>query len=33
VLDVTPKGLRVVERAPGVSAEELASKTGVRLMD
>ncbi len=32
VMEVTPKGLRVVERAPGVSAEELQSKTGVALL-
>lgn len=31
VIDVTPAGLKVVERAPGVSAEELQSKTGVTL--
>ena len=31
VLDVTPTGLKVVERAPGVSAEELQAKTGVPL--
>jgi hypothetical protein len=29
---VTPEGLKVVERAPGVSAEELQSKTGVKLL-
>ncbi|TZF91181.1 CoA transferase subunit B [Cognatilysobacter lacus] len=29
VLDVTPEGLRVVERAPGVTSEQLAEKTGV----
>jgi 3-oxoacid CoA-transferase subunit B len=32
VMDVTPEGLRVVEMAPGVSAEELRSKTGVPLL-
>ncbi len=32
VMDVTPQGLKVVERAPGVSAEELQSKTGVPLI-
>ncbi len=32
VLDVTPQGLKVVEMAPGVSAEELQSKTGVPLL-
>ena len=31
VLDVTPHGLRVVEMAPGVTREELQSKTGVLL--
>ena len=31
VLDVTPHGLKVVELAPGVSREELQSKTGVPL--
>ena len=32
VLDVTPQGLKVVEIAPGVSVEELQSKTGVPLL-
>jgi 3-oxoacid CoA-transferase subunit B len=32
VLDVTPQGLKVVEMAPGVTAEELQSKTGVPLL-
>ncbi len=32
VLDVTPKGLKVVELAPGVTAEELQPKTGVPLI-
>ena len=31
VLDVTPAGLKVVEMAPGVTREELQSKTGVPL--
>ena len=31
VLDVTPQGLKVVELAPGVTREELQSKTGVPL--
>jgi 3-oxoacid CoA-transferase subunit B len=31
VLDVTPHGLKIVEIAPGVSREELQSKTGVPL--
>jgi 3-oxoacid CoA-transferase subunit B len=29
VLDVTPEGLKLVELAPGVTREELLSKTGV----
>jgi 3-oxoacid CoA-transferase subunit B len=33
VMDVTPDGLRVVELAPGVSREELKTKTGVPLAD
>uniref|UniRef100_UPI0025D6F351 CoA-transferase n=1 Tax=uncultured Methylibium sp. TaxID=381093 RepID=UPI0025D6F351 len=32
VLDVTPQGLKVVELAPGVSFDELQSKTGVKLL-
>ncbi len=31
VLDVTPRGLKVVDLAEGVSREELQSKTGVPL--
>jgi 3-oxoacid CoA-transferase subunit B len=31
VMDVTPHGLKVVEMAPGVTREELQSKTGVLL--
>jgi 3-oxoacid CoA-transferase subunit B len=31
VMDVTPKGLTVVEMAPGVTRDELQSKTGVQL--
>jgi 3-oxoacid CoA-transferase subunit B len=31
VLDVTPHGLKVVEMAPGVTREDLQSKTGVPL--
>lgn len=31
VLDVTPHGLKIVEMAPGVTLEELQSKTGVPL--
>ncbi len=31
VMDVTPHGLKVVEMAPGVTREELQSKTGVKL--
>lgn len=32
VMDVTPHGLKVVELAPGVTREELQSKTGVTLL-
>jgi len=32
VMDVTDAGLKVVELAPGVSAEQLQSKTGVKLI-
>jgi 3-oxoacid CoA-transferase subunit B len=32
VMDVTPHGLKVVETAPGISREELQSKTGVTLV-
>ena len=31
VLDVTPQGFRLLERAPGVSVEEIKSKTAGRL--
>ena len=31
VMDVTPQGLKVIELAPGVTHEELQSKTGVKL--
>ena len=31
VMDVTPKGLKLVELAPGVSKEEIQSKTGVSI--
>ncbi len=31
VLDVTPKGLRLVELAPSVTLEEITAKTGARL--
>jgi len=31
VMDVTPQGLKLVEMAPGVTREELQSKTGVPL--
>ncbi len=31
VMDVTPQGLKLVETAPGVTREELQSKTGVPL--
>jgi len=32
VMDVTPKGLKVVELADGVSFDELQAKTGVALI-
>ncbi|MGE0311267.1 MAG: CoA transferase subunit B [Lautropia sp.] len=32
VMDVTPHGLKVVERAPGVEMAELQAKTGARLI-
>lgn len=32
VMDVTPEGLKVAELAPGVTLEELQSKTGVKLL-
>ena len=32
VLDVTPEGFRLRERAPGVSVEEIRSKTEGRLL-
>jgi 3-oxoacid CoA-transferase subunit B len=32
VMDVVPEGLKVVEMAPGVTAELLQSKTGVKLI-
>jgi 3-oxoacid CoA-transferase subunit B len=31
VMDITPHGLRVVEVAPGVTRDDLQSKTGVPL--
>jgi 3-oxoacid CoA-transferase subunit B len=31
VMDVTPQGVKVVELAPGVTREELQTKTGVPL--
>jgi 3-oxoacid CoA-transferase subunit B len=31
VIDITPQGLKVVEMAPGVTMEELQSKTGAPL--
>jgi len=31
VMDITPHGLKVVALAPGVSMDELQSKTGVSL--
>ncbi len=32
VLDITPEGFRLLERAPGVSVEEIVSKTAGRLI-
>jgi len=32
VLDVTPKGFKLIERAPGISVEEIKSKTSGRLI-
>ena len=32
VMDVTPEGLKLVELAPGVSFEDIQSKTGVPLL-
>ena len=32
VMDVTPEGLKLVELAPGVSREDVQSKTGVALI-
>jgi 3-oxoacid CoA-transferase subunit B len=32
VLEVTPEGFKLIERAPGVSAEEIKSKTAGRLI-
>ena len=33
VMDVTPEGLKLMELAPGVTADELREKTGVPLLD
>jgi 3-oxoacid CoA-transferase subunit B len=32
VLDVTPNGFRLIERAPGISVEEIKSKTAAKLI-
>jgi 3-oxoacid CoA-transferase subunit B len=32
VVDVTDEGFRLIERAPGVSVEEIVSKTGANLI-
>jgi len=32
VMDVTPQGLKLVELAPGVSFEQIQSKTGPKLI-
>jgi len=31
VMDVTPRGMKLIERAPGVTFEEIQAKTGVPL--
>jgi 3-oxoacid CoA-transferase subunit B len=31
-MDVTPQGLKLVELAPGVTREDIQSKTGVTLV-
>jgi 3-oxoacid CoA-transferase subunit B len=31
VLDITPQGLRVAELAPGVTRDEIVTRTGCRL--
>jgi acyl CoA:acetate/3-ketoacid CoA transferase beta subunit len=32
VLDVTPQGFKLLERAPGVTVEEIVSKTAGKLI-
>jgi len=32
VLDITPQGFQLLERAPGVSVEEIIAKTAGKLM-
>jgi acyl CoA:acetate/3-ketoacid CoA transferase beta subunit len=32
VIDVTPKGLKLIERAPGVSVEEIIKATEAKLI-
>jgi 3-oxoacid CoA-transferase subunit B len=32
VLDVTPEGFRLLERAPGISVDEIRSKTAGKLL-
>jgi 3-oxoacid CoA-transferase subunit B len=32
VLDITPQGFRLLERAPGVSIDEIRAKTAGRLV-
>ena len=32
VLDITPEGFKLIERAPGVSVEEIQSKTAGKLV-
>jgi acyl CoA:acetate/3-ketoacid CoA transferase beta subunit len=31
VVDVTPEGFKLIERAPGVSVEEIVEKTGAPI--
>ena len=33
VIDVTPEGMKVIEKVEGLSFEELQAKTGAKLID